>query len=66
MHHFYATELFALDAIFRFIQFFFEKYLNFWVFLSVLHLVDNYAEIVDEQGRNLMCDRTLPILLVRF
>ena len=59
MHHFYSTELFALEAIFSFIHqhtpFFFEKYLNFWGFLSVPHLVDNYAEIVDERGRNLMC-----------
>ena len=33
----------------------FENYLNFCVFLSVLHLVDNYAKIVDERGRKLMC-----------
>ena len=37
---------------------------NFWVFLSVLHLVDNYAKIVDARGRNLMCHRTLPSRLV--
>ena len=73
MHHFfYSTELFALEAIFSFIQqfFFFEKYLNFLCFsvphFSVPHLVDNYAKIVDERGRNLMCDRTLPSRLVRF
>ena len=41
----------------------FPKY-NFWVFLSVPHLVANYAKIVDERGRNLMCHRTLPSLLV--
>ena len=40
---------------------FFEKYLNFFfVFPSVSHLVDNYTKIVDERGRNLMCDRKLP------
>ena len=44
---------------------FFEKYLSFWGFLSVPYLADNYAKIVDERGRNLMCDRTLPSLLVR-
>ena len=38
--------------------------MNFGGFLSVPHLVDNYAKIVDERGRNLMCDRTLPSLLV--
>ena len=27
-------------------------------------LVDNQAKIVDERGRNLMCDRTLPSRLV--
>ena len=70
MHHFYATELFALEAIFQFMHIFFEKYLLgvflgfFWVFVSVPHLVDSYAKIVDERGRNLMCDRTLPSLLV--
>ena len=35
-------------------------------FLFVPHLVENYAEIVDERGRNLMCDWVLPILLVHF
>ena len=39
---------------------------NFWVFLSVPHLVDNYAKIVDGRGRNLMCHRTLPSRLVFF
>ena len=72
MHHFfYSTELFALEAIFSFIyQFslknYFEKYLNFWVFLSVPHLVDNFAKIVDKRGRNLICGCTLPSLLVSF
>ena len=33
-------------------------------FLSVPHLVDNYSKIVDERGRNLMCDFTLSSLLV--
>ena len=37
---------------------------NFWVFLSVPHLVDNYAKIVDGRGGNLMCHRTLPSRLV--
>ena len=49
---------------FLFINKFFEKYLNFWVFLSVFHLVENYAKIVDNRGRNFMCNRTLPSLLV--
>ena len=43
---------------------FFGKYLNFLGFLSVPNLVDNYAKVVDERGRNLMCNRTLPSLLV--
>ena len=40
---------------------------NTWIlggFLSVPHLVDNYAKIVDEWGRNVMCDRILPSLFV--
>ena len=53
-----------LRLSFRSYASFFEKYLNFCIFLSVLHLVDNYAKILDERGRNLMCDRTLPSLLV--
>ena len=54
---------------------FFEKYLgflvflgfpkdNFWVFLSIPHLVDNYAKIVVGWGQNFMCHRTLPGRLV--
>ena len=35
-------------------------------FLSVHHLVANYAKNVDERGQNLMCVRTLPSLLVEF
>ena len=35
-------------------------------FLSLHHLVDNYAKIVDERGRNMMCVRTLPSLLSVF
>ena len=57
---FFRSYNLALEAI-RF-----EKYLNFWVFLCVPHLVDNYAKIVDERGRNFMCNRTLPSLLVLF
>ena len=45
---------------------FFRKKLEFLGFLSVPHLVDNYAKIVDERGRNLMCNRKLPSLLVDF
>ena len=45
---------------------FFEKYLNYWGFLSVPHLVDNFSKIVDERGRNLMCNRVLPSLLVYY
>ena len=37
---------------------FFEKYLIFCVFLSVPHLVDNYAKFLDERGWNLMYNRT--------
>ena len=58
MHHFYATELYALEAIFPFIRIFFLEIFEFWGFLSVPHLVENYAKIVDERGRNFMCDRT--------
>ena len=32
---------------------FFEKYVNFWVFLSVPHLVDNYAKNMDDRGGTL-------------
>ena len=66
MHHFlYSTELFALEAFFSIIHQFFFKILDFFcVFPSVSHLVDNYAKIVDERGRNLMCDCTLPSRLV--
>ena len=39
---------------------------NFLGFLSVPHLVDNYAKIVDGRGRNLMCHRTLLSRLVIF
>ena len=61
-----------MEAILSFIQNFLKKtwaFLgfaknNFWVFLSVPHLVDNYAKIVDGRGRNLMCHRTLPGRLV--
>ena len=60
---FYSTEVFALEAIFFFIRQFFEKYLNF--FRSV-HLVENYSKNVDERGRNFICERTLPSLLVFF
>ena len=43
---------------------FFNNTWIFCVFLSVPHLVDKYTKIVDERGRNLMCDRTLPSRLV--
>ena len=39
---------------------------NFWVFLSVPHLLDSYAKIVDGRGRNFMCHRTLPSRLVHY
>ena len=55
------TEFFEKDGLFLW----FAKN-NFWVFLSVPHLVDNYAKIVDGRGRNLMCHRTLPSRLVLF
>ena len=50
--------------LFFYTPIFFEKYLIFWVFLSLPHLVDNYVKIVDERGRNLMCDCILPSRLV--
>ena len=61
-----------MEVILSFIQNFLKKtwaFLgfaenNFWVFLSVPHLVDNYAKIVDGRGRNLMCHCTLPSRLV--
>ena len=73
-----SGELFALVSIFSLIHFFFEICF-FWVFfcfflgfpkivfgfyLPVPHLVDNYAKILDERGRNHMCGRTLRSLLV--
>ena len=65
MHIFYFSEFFDLEAIFSFIHHsLLEKHLNFWVFLSVPHLLDNYVKIVDEWGRNLMCNHTLPSLFV--
>ena len=33
-------------------------------FLSVTHLVANLVKNVDERGRNIMCERTFPSLLV--
>ena len=62
---FCSTELFVLWAIFLFILHF-EKDLNFGGFLSVPHLVDNYAKIVNKRCRNFMCDRNLPSLLSLF
>ena len=35
-------------------------------FFSIPHLVDNYVKNEDERGRKLMCERTLPSLLVFF
>ena len=64
MHYFYSTELFALEAIFSLIHQFFLNTRIFCVFPSVPHLVDNYAKIVDERGRNFMCDRKVPSRLV--
>ena len=62
---FYSTELFELAAIFMFVYIFFEKYFNFGVFfLSVPHLVDIYARNAHEWGRNFMCKRILPSLIV--
>ena len=66
MRHLHSTEFFALQAIFLSIHQFFEKYLNFLraFYLLVDNLVDNYAKNVDDRGRNFMCERTLPGLLV--
>ena len=33
-------------------------------FFSYPHLVDNQMKNVDERGRNFMCERTLPSLIV--
>ena len=55
------TEFFGKD-----LGFFGIRKKHFWVFLSVPHLVDNYAKIVDGRGRNFMCHRTLPSRLVLF
>ena len=63
---FCSTEVFALKVIFLFIHQFFERNMNFCGSLSVPHLVDNYAKNVDERGRNIMCERTLPSVLVSF
>ena len=67
MHHFllhwvicFGGYLFVHTSFF----FFLKNTWIFCVFLAVHHLVDNYAKIVDERGRNLMCDRTLPSRLV--
>ena len=44
--------------------FFLQNTWAFGGFLFVPHLVDNYAKNVDERGRNIMCERTLPSFLV--
>ena len=62
--HFLAHTLFFSKSFFGFFMGILKN--NFWVFLSVPHLVDNYAKIVDERGQNLMCGRTLPSLLVLY
>ena len=65
MHHFLLHWVICFVDYFLFIHHFFLK--NTWifcVFLSIPHLVDNYAKIVDERGRNLMSNRTLPSRLV--
>ena len=67
MHHFLLHWIICFGGyLFFHTPVFFEKYLTFCVFPSVPHLVDNYAKTVDERGRNLMCDRTLPSLFVYF
>ena len=67
MHHFLLHWVICLGGyLFVHLPVFFEKHLTFCVFLSVPHLVDNYAKIVDERVRNLMCDRTLPSRLVSY
>ena len=59
MRHFlYSTELFALEAIFLFIHIF----LNTWIlggFHSVPHLLDIYAENLDERGQINFCESYL-------
>ena len=63
VHHFFTPLSYLLWRL-SFRSYTILKYLNFWVFLCVPHLVDYYAEIADERGRNLICNRTLPSLLV--
>ena len=68
MHHFLLHWLICFGG-YLFVHtpiFFLKNTWTFCVFLSVPHLVDNYAKIADERGRNLMCDRTLPSRLVAF
>ena len=57
MRYFYSTDLFALQVIFLFIHI--SKN-------TVPRLVGIYAKNVDERGRNFMCERTLPSLLVPY
>ena len=67
MHHFLLLSYLLWRLSFRsYTSFFLKNTWIFCVFPSVPHLVDNYAKIVDERGRNLMCDRSLPSRLVCF
>ena len=64
MHHFLTQWVICFGGYLFVHTPIFSKYLNFCVFLSGPHLLDNYAKIVDERGRNIMNDRTLRSLLV--
>ena len=67
MHHFfYSTELFALEAMFSFIHQFFLNNWIFGFFFICSSFGRQFAKTVDERVRNLMCNRTLPSLLVAF
>ena len=62
MRHFCSTELFAFEAIF--VHTLFLKVIWIFGFSICSYLVDIYAKNVVERCRNLMCERTLPSLLV--
>ena len=53
-----------LTSLLSFVWVFWDSQKNLWVFLSVPQLVVNCAKILDEWGRNILCDCTLRSLLV--
>ena len=65
MHHFLLHWVLCFGGyLFVYRPVFLKNTSIFIIFLSVPHLVDNYAKILDEGGRNHLCNRTLPSLLV--